>query len=131
MARRIGGEQEIIARYEPDRAVETLPALLPQRQDRKRLLTLLERLANDRRVQHDGLDAGAAARCCERVRAVLGRPAAREERLRLTREKAHGPPHSQCFDGAHGPQGLSSASPMPTASPTAARSCAPSARTSR
>jgi hypothetical protein len=49
--RRIGGEQEIIARYEPERAVETLPALLPDRADRDRLLTLLERVLADERVQ--------------------------------------------------------------------------------
>jgi len=50
-ARRIGGEQEIIARYEPDKAVETLPVLLAKRKDRARLLTLLERVLADKRVQ--------------------------------------------------------------------------------
>jgi hypothetical protein len=50
-ARRIGGEQEIIARYEPDQAVETLPVLLAKRKDRERLLTLLERVLADKRVQ--------------------------------------------------------------------------------
>jgi pimeloyl-ACP methyl ester carboxylesterase len=49
--RRIGGEQEIIARYEPDKAVETLPVLLANRKDRDRLLTLLERVLADKRVQ--------------------------------------------------------------------------------
>jgi hypothetical protein len=49
--RRIGGEQEIIARYEPERAIETLPALLADRADRDRLLTLLERVLADERVQ--------------------------------------------------------------------------------
>ena len=49
--RRIGGEQEIIARYEPDKAVETLPVLLAKRKDRDRLLTLLERVLADKRVQ--------------------------------------------------------------------------------
>ncbi len=49
--RRISGEQEIIARYEPDRAVETLPVLLARRQDRDRLVTLLERVLADKRVQ--------------------------------------------------------------------------------
>jgi uncharacterized protein DUF3141 len=50
-ARRIGGEQEIIARYEPEKAVETLPVLLADRKDRERLLTLLERVLADKRVQ--------------------------------------------------------------------------------
>ena len=50
-ARRIGGEQEIIARYEPDKAVETLPVLLAKGKDRDRLLTLLERVLADKRVQ--------------------------------------------------------------------------------
>jgi len=50
-ARRIGGEQEIIARYEPDKAIRTLPVLLARPQDRQRLLTLLERVLADPRVQ--------------------------------------------------------------------------------
>ena len=51
-ARRIRGEQEIIVRYEPEKAVATLPALLTERADRERLLTLLDRLLADERVQH-------------------------------------------------------------------------------
>ena len=50
-ARRIRGEQELIVRYEPDKAVETLPTLLPERSDRDRLITLLDRLLADKRVQ--------------------------------------------------------------------------------
>ena len=50
-ARRIGGVQEIIARYEPDKAIETLPVLLAKREDRDRLFTLLERVLADKRVQ--------------------------------------------------------------------------------
>jgi len=51
LARRIRGEQEIIVRYEAERAVATLPALLSNPADRERLLTLLERLSDDPRVQ--------------------------------------------------------------------------------
>ncbi len=49
--RRIRGEQEIIARYEPDRAIDTLPLLLDEHADRERLVTLLDKLLADRRVQ--------------------------------------------------------------------------------
>ena len=49
--RRIRGEQDIIVRYEPDRALATLPRLLAQGSERGRLLTLLERLLADERLQ--------------------------------------------------------------------------------
>jgi len=49
--RRIRGEQEVIARYEPEQAITTLPALLDNRADRERLLTLFDRLFADKRVQ--------------------------------------------------------------------------------
>ncbi len=50
-ARRIRGEQEIIVRYEPGKSIAALPVLLAERADRDRLLTLLERLLADKRVQ--------------------------------------------------------------------------------
>jgi pimeloyl-ACP methyl ester carboxylesterase len=50
--RRIRGEQEIIARYEPEQAIETLPRLLHDHADRERLLTLLAKLMADKRVQN-------------------------------------------------------------------------------
>ncbi|MFL6582166.1 MAG: DUF3141 domain-containing protein, partial [Burkholderiales bacterium] len=49
--RRIRGEQEIIAHYEPERAIEALPQLLADQADRERLLTLLKRVLADERVQ--------------------------------------------------------------------------------
>ena len=76
--RRVAGEQEIIATYETDKAIATLPALLPERKDRERLLTLLERLENDPRVRHDGLTPEQQT-MLQRVRAALGRPAAVKE----------------------------------------------------
>jgi pimeloyl-ACP methyl ester carboxylesterase len=49
--RRVRGEQEIIVRYEPERAVTTLPALLDKPEDRKRFFAFIERLLADRRMQ--------------------------------------------------------------------------------
>ena len=49
--RRIRGEQDIIVRYEHDRAVETLPGLVAKPDDRKRLLALLDRVVHDERIQ--------------------------------------------------------------------------------
>jgi hypothetical protein len=49
--RRIRGEQEIIARYEPEQALASLPQLLHDPDDRTRLLTLLDKLMADQRVQ--------------------------------------------------------------------------------
>jgi hypothetical protein len=72
--RRVLGEQEVIATYEPDQAIATLPALLPQRKDRERLLTLLDRLANDPRVRREGLTPEQRT-MLERVRSALAGPA--------------------------------------------------------
>jgi hypothetical protein len=69
--RRIGGEQEIIARYEPDKAVETLPVLLAKRKDRERLLSLLERVLADKRVQRIQPSTEQKAMLA-RIRRVLG-----------------------------------------------------------
>jgi hypothetical protein len=52
--RRIRGEQEIIVRYEPERAVATIPQLLADPADRDRLVALARRLLADERVQHNG-----------------------------------------------------------------------------
>ncbi|RPI46509.1 MAG: DUF3141 domain-containing protein [Betaproteobacteria bacterium] len=49
--RRIRGRQSIIVRYEPERALETLPQLVKDPADRRRLLTLIEHLKADPRVQ--------------------------------------------------------------------------------
>ena len=70
-ARRIAGEQEIIARYEPEKAIETLPLLLARHKDRERLLSLLERVLADPRVQRvEPSDEQKAM--LARIRAVLG-----------------------------------------------------------
>ena len=76
-ARRIGGEQEIIARYEPDKAVETLPLLLSDANGRGRLLTLLDRVLGDKRVQRIQPSAEQSAMLA-RIRGVLASPDARK-----------------------------------------------------
>ncbi len=52
--RRIRGEQEIIIRYEPEKALATLPQLLHNPTDRGRLLTLCDRVLSDRRIHLEG-----------------------------------------------------------------------------
>ena len=49
--RRIRGEQDIIVRYEPDKAVAALPKLLSRQGDRERLVTLVRRLLDDERMR--------------------------------------------------------------------------------
>jgi pimeloyl-ACP methyl ester carboxylesterase len=79
-ARRIRGEQEIIVRYEREKAIETLPVLLGERADRDRLLTLLDRLLGDERMQRTKPTAEQLA-MLERIRTVLGSTAARRPRV--------------------------------------------------
>ncbi len=49
--RRIRGEQEVIVAHAPERAMQTLPELLADPEDRARFVTLFERLLEDPRVQ--------------------------------------------------------------------------------
>ena len=93
-ARRIGGVQEIIASYEPEKAVETLPSLLRERNDRIRLVTLLERVLADERVQRIEPSPEQKA-MLTRIRAVLGDRMGRAvsappKRLRLNGPRAKG-----------------------------------------
>jgi hypothetical protein len=81
--RRIAGEQEIIATYATDRVIAALPALLPERKDRRRLLTLLDRLEDDPRVRHDGLTPQQQA-MLGRVRRALKVPAPSKKTSRTT-----------------------------------------------
>lgn len=53
--RRIRGEQEIIIRYEPEKALETLPKLLRDPADRRRLLTVFDRMLSDDRLHLYGV----------------------------------------------------------------------------
>jgi uncharacterized protein DUF3141 len=83
-ARRIRGEQEIIVRYEPQRAIETLPMLLSERADRDRLLTLLDRLLADERIQRVKPSSEQLA-MLERIRGVFASTAARRPRVVATK----------------------------------------------
>jgi pimeloyl-ACP methyl ester carboxylesterase len=77
--RRVRGEQELIATFEPQQAIATLPALLAKPEDRKRLLTLLDGLLADTRVQRVPPTAQQWD-ALQRIRAVLGAaPAVRPE----------------------------------------------------
>jgi pimeloyl-ACP methyl ester carboxylesterase len=77
--RRIRGEQEIIARYEPEQAILTLKQLLADPGDRTKLLTLLDKLMADKRVQATEPTERQLA-MLGRIREVLGRPPASERR---------------------------------------------------
>jgi len=52
--RRIRGEQDIIIRYEPEKALASLPQLLHNPADRDRLLKLLDLVFSDRRIRSIG-----------------------------------------------------------------------------
>ncbi|HCY61379.1 MAG TPA: poly(3-hydroxybutyrate) depolymerase [Oxalobacteraceae bacterium] len=77
--RRIRGEQEIISRFEPEKALLTLPVLLADRADRERMLTFLDKLMADERVQNTRPTAEQLA-MVERIRAVLNRRRASDQR---------------------------------------------------
>jgi len=71
--RRIRGEQEVIVGRDRDAAIAALPRLLASPEDRKRLVTFLERLLADARIQ----DAGPTDDQLEtlsRIRAALDAP---------------------------------------------------------
>jgi pimeloyl-ACP methyl ester carboxylesterase len=68
--RRIRGKQEIIVRYDPERAIETLPQLLDD-EERKRLLALIERVVSDRRVVERKPTAQQAS-MLDQIRKTLG-----------------------------------------------------------
>ena len=83
-ARRVRGAQELIVRYAPEQAVATLPRLLPQKSDRERFMSLLERLLADDRVQKiKPLPEQVAM--LERIRSSVGAKAAAPARRIVTR----------------------------------------------
>jgi pimeloyl-ACP methyl ester carboxylesterase len=68
--RRIRGQQEIIVRYDPERAIETLPRLLKE-EEREHLLALIDRVVSDKRVLERPPTPQQAA-MLQRVRRALG-----------------------------------------------------------
>jgi hypothetical protein len=78
--RRIRGEQEIIVRYEPGKALETLPRLLKRPADRGRLLALFDRMLSDDRIHLDGVSQEQRS-MLKRIRDVLSASAKEMPRL--------------------------------------------------
>jgi hypothetical protein len=68
--RRIRGEQDIVVRYERERAIETLPQLLEDRADRERFFALLDKLTADPRLLGHAVSAHDRG-VIEAVRKVL------------------------------------------------------------
>ena len=69
--RRVRGEQEVAVELEPDRALDTLAALIPQAADRSRLLELLGHMIEEGR-RHGVRPTQAQVAMLARIRAVLG-----------------------------------------------------------
>ena len=73
--RRIRGEQEIIARYAPDKAIATLPKLLADPDDRERMRALLDLLGTEARRMKREPTAEQVAMFTELGRTIEARPA--------------------------------------------------------
>ena len=86
--RRIRGEQEIIVRYEPEQALATLPALLREPADRERLLTLLDKLLADERVQGTTPTDASSSAMLERIRDGAGARRSRAARAEAAARRA-------------------------------------------
>jgi hypothetical protein len=67
---RIRGRQQIICRYEPEQALQALPGLLASAEDRRRFLTVLDRLLADPRVQ-DPRPSAAQRAMAKRIHDLL------------------------------------------------------------
>jgi hypothetical protein len=83
----IRGRQEIICRHERERAIETLPALLPAPDDRERLLAVVDLVIGDPRVGA-GRATAAQQQTLERIRARLRPDATPPLQLVAARKRA-------------------------------------------
>jgi hypothetical protein len=81
---RIRGKQDIIVRYAPEQALATLPRLLADPADRERLLTLIERMFNDRRLASEQPSSEQRS-LLARLADVLEVPVVRRRRIARTR----------------------------------------------
>ncbi len=87
-ARRIQGEQDVIVSCEREAAIETLPKLLVDPQDRQRLLTLLARLPADPRVKSEGISP-EQLNTLSRIRSVLATESASTKAKRAAGVAGH------------------------------------------
>lgn len=69
--RRIRGQQEIIVRFEPEKALASLPTLLADPQDRKRMVSLLDAVLADARL-HASDPTAEQRLALDRISSVLG-----------------------------------------------------------
>jgi pimeloyl-ACP methyl ester carboxylesterase len=83
--RRLRGEQDIIVRYEPERALATLPHLLADPSDRERLVTLARRMLADERVQSQGASPEQIA-MLKTIGDTLGLAETRRPRIALVKK---------------------------------------------
>jgi hypothetical protein len=87
--RRLRGEQEVIVRHVPEQALATLPKLLASRDDRVRLLRLVEGLMDDPRIE--GFKPTAEQRAMvELLRAELTRSTASGKSTRSAKRPVAG-----------------------------------------
>lgn len=87
-SRRTRGEQEVMVRHEPQRALETLPELVRAPKDRERLLQLIDKVTDDDRVEFDLTKEQLAM--LGKIATVLGAKGAAQPKV-VTRAKAAAP----------------------------------------
>jgi hypothetical protein len=97
--RHIRGVQDIIVQYERDSAIDALPKLLPESEERERFLTLLDKVLNDPRIQVDGVTPEQSATVA-RIRRVLAATPAVTKSATGTRRSPIGAETAEVMEGA-------------------------------